>query len=135
VSTAAPTDFPVAVEEHQIGQGDDVAVALAVSGDPTIDVLAYLRDSAFPVGKLVVIKPVAGTGMTSIAGEAEALGYVYSAFDTIRSVSRGAPRLHLFAQCPNGVGVLLGHLWNRMPDTQLYDDSHDGTGYFPTFTL
>jgi len=34
---------------------------------------------------------------------------------------------------PNGIGILLGHLWNRVPVTQLYDDANSPENYFPTF--
>jgi hypothetical protein len=65
---------------------------------------------------------LAGVGQRSIPGEAEALGFIYGAFDEIRYAARGRPKLHIFLSCPNGIGVLLGHLWNRVPATQLYDD-------------
>ena len=68
-------------------------------------------------------------------GEAEALGFIYGAFDDIRKAARGRPKLHIFLSCPNGIGVLLEHLWNRVPATQLYDDANSPEGYFPTFLL
>jgi hypothetical protein len=58
---------------------------------------------------------LAGVGQRSIPGEAEALGFIYGAFDEIRNAARGRPKLHIFLSCPNGIGVLLGHLWNRVP--------------------
>jgi SMODS-associated and fused to various effectors sensor domain len=46
-----------------------------------------------------------------------------------------AAKLHLFQSAPNGIGILLGHLWNRVPVTQLHDDANSPEGYFPTFLL
>jgi hypothetical protein len=51
------------------------------------------------------------------------------------STVRSAAKLHLFQSAPNGIGILLGHLWNRVPVTQLYDDANSPEGYFPTFLL
>jgi hypothetical protein len=56
--------------------------------------------------------------------------------DAIRSEAGGhEPPLHLFAAGPLGLSLLLGHVWNRMPETQLYDDLGVGRGYAPTFRL
>jgi hypothetical protein len=33
------------------------------------------------------------------------------------------------------IGILLGHLWNRVPVAQLYDDANSPENYFPTFLL
>jgi hypothetical protein len=42
--------------------------------------------------------------------------------------------LHLFVAAPLPLVILIGHRWNRMPLTQLYDLG-PGKGYTPTFTL
>jgi hypothetical protein len=33
------------------------------------------------------------------------------------------------------LSLMIGHLWNRMPETQLYDDLGPGKGYTPTFRI
>jgi hypothetical protein len=134
-SAADSTEFAVTVTEHDIGQGNELAVAIAVTDPLTDDVLDYLHATSLPVEKLVVIEPSNGTGQTSIPGEGEALGFSYAAFAEIRKVARQHTKLHVFANCPNGVAILLGHLWNRVPTTQLYDDANGPAGYFPTFLL
>ena len=30
---------------------------------------------------------------------------------------------------------MIGHRWNRMPQTQLYEDGGPGEAYFPSFAL
>ena len=99
------------------------------------DVLDYIQTSSLPVATLIAIAPASGVGQTSIPGEGEALGFVYAAFDEIRRCDRSAAKLHLFQGAPNGIGILLGHLWNRVPVTQLYDDANSPERYFPTFLL
>jgi len=135
VSTAEPADFFLGVAEHNVGRGDELAVAICVTGDITNDVLAYIEDAGLPVNSLVAISPSTGASQTAISEEATALGFVYGAFDEIRERSRKRPKLHIFQSCPNGISVFLGHLWNRVPTTQLYDDANSPEGYFPTFLL
>ena len=60
---------------------------------------------------------------------------MFDAFNLIRRETRKVEKLHLFLNAPNGIAVLLGHLWNRVPTTQLYDDANGPDGYFPTFLL
>jgi hypothetical protein len=135
VSTAAPADFPLTVIEHELGNGDELAVALCVTADITSDVLDYIERAGLPVNVLVTIAPSNGASQTSIPGETEALGFVYGAFDEIRARTGKPSKLHVFQANPNGISILLGHLWNRVPPTQLYDDANSAEGYFPTFLL
>jgi hypothetical protein len=51
----------------------------------------------------------------------------------MRDVARGAGRVHLFQSVPNGLALMLGHIWNRLPDTLLYADLNPG--YVPTFAV
>jgi hypothetical protein len=43
--------------------------------------------------------------------------------------------LHLFQSAPLPLAVMVGHLWNRMPRTLLYEDLGPGVGYTTTFTI
>jgi hypothetical protein len=122
-SSGESTEFPVAVTEHHVGNGDELAVALCVTGHIERDVLEYIQANSLPVAKLIEVTPGSGVGQTSIPGEGEALGFVFAAFDEIRRSARSAAKLHLFQSAPNGIGILLGDLWNRVPVTQLYDDA------------
>ena len=41
--------------------------------------------------------------------------------------------MHLFQYGPLFGAMLLGSVWNRMPETQLYDDA--SAGYTPTYVI
>ena len=43
--------------------------------------------------------------------------------------------VHLFQSGPLPLAIMIGHLWNRMPRTQVYEDLGPGAGYTPTFTF
>ena len=57
--------------------------------------------------------------------------------DLVRQLARehGAQRLHLFLAVPHGLALLLGHLWDRMPPTLVYEDLGAGNAYQPAFLL
>lgn len=134
-STAEPDELLVRANTHDVDQGNELAVAICVTGDIAEDVVNYLQRESLPVEKLLTIAPAGGASQRSIPGEADALGFIYGAFGEIRKAARGRPKLHIFLSCPNGIGVLLGHLWNRVPATQLYDDANSPEDYFATFLL
>jgi hypothetical protein len=43
--------------------------------------------------------------------------------------------VHLFQSCPLPLAILIGHLWNRMPQTQVYEGLGPGGGYIPAFAI
>src|SRR2546422_8740192 len=96
------------------GDDDELALAICVTVDITNDVLAYIHNAGLPVDALVTIAPSKGASQTAISGDGEALGFVYKALEEIRARCHNRPKLHVFQGSPNGVSVLLGHLWNRV---------------------
>jgi SMODS-associated and fused to various effectors sensor domain len=127
----------VATETIQIGCGDDLAIGISVAADLANDVRKYIEEEELHVGRLVIIDPENGTGRTAIDGPDEARGLANAILDATRAEVRGAnvPVLHLFQAAPLGLAVLLGHTWNRMPETIVYEDMGAGRGYAPTFRL
>jgi hypothetical protein len=58
----------------------------------------------------------------------------------IRNFARAAldestERLHLFLAMPAGLGLLLGHRWNALRPTIVYEHLGVGRGYFSTFVV
>lgn len=128
--------FELASSVTEIGQGEDLAVGVSVSGDLSDDAIDYIRDSELPVAQFIDLSPSTGTGSDALQSDAHARGWARATFDELRRLTRRHDgTLHLFICGPLGGAVLLGHLWNRMPTTQLYDDLGPGRGYTPTFLL
>ena len=122
--------------ETDIAQGEDLAIGLSITGDLSDDVIDYIRAAGLRVGRFVNLSPSTGTGPEALQSAAHARGWARAAFDELRQLTRQhSGRLHLFIYGPLGGAVLLGNLWNRMPETQLYDDLGPGRGYAPTFVL
>jgi hypothetical protein len=123
------------VTEHHVGDGGELAVALCVTSHIEGDVLEYIQTNALPVAKLIEIAPGSGVGQTSIPGEAAALGFVFAAFEEIRRGARSAAKLHLFQSAPNGIGILLGHLWNPGPGNPALRRREQPGGLLPDILL
>ncbi|MFH9658591.1 SAVED domain-containing protein [Streptomyces sp. NPDC017248] len=137
-STNDPFDTSLVprVTEHEIGQGDEIAVAIAVAADLTEDVLEYLREQNLPVGKLIVLTPPSGSAKDgSVSDGTTANALAAGMRDHLRRFSRRIRRMHLFLACPMGLAVLLGNRWNRLCQTIVYEDVKIDSGYEPAFTV
>jgi hypothetical protein len=130
-------DVTIATEAIELGRGDELAIGISVAADLTDDVRAYLDREGLAVSRLVIIRPEQNVGRTAIGGAAEARGLANMILDAARAEVRGAnvPVLHLFQAAPLGFAVLLGHVWNRMPETVLHEDLGPGRGYASAFRL
>lgn len=85
----------------------------------------------------VTVAPKTGAGEAAVRDGAHARGLATSIRDRVRDLARRhkAKRVHLFLVIPKGLALLLGHKWDRMPDTQLYDDLGPSRGYSPGFRI
>lgn len=137
-STNDPFETPLAPEvaEYELGQGDEIAVAIAVATEITSDVLEYLREQNLPVGKLIVFAPPSGKANDgSVHGSTAANALAVGIRDHLRRSTRRVQRMHLFLACPMGLAVLLGNRWNRLCQTVVYEDIKIGDGYEAAFTV
>ncbi len=136
-SSADPYDAVLtpAQAEYRIGQGPDLAVAIAVATDLTDDVLHFLRDQGLPVSQLLVLRPPTGAKDNSIPNSATANALAVGIRDTVRRASRNAPRVHLFQASPMGLALMLGHRWNRLRSTVVYEDVATERIYEEAFTI
>ena len=130
-------DVPIRHVHEMVGVGRDLAVGIALAVDPSADVLAYIHDKQIGVEKYVCIMPVSGADNQAIGGGAEARGWAYAVRDTVRGLVREYKPdiIHLFLAGPHGAILLLGHLWDRMPSTQLYEDLGSTAGYAPSYVI
>jgi hypothetical protein len=134
-SSPAEEVTPRALAEITIGQGTDLALAAAITHDPTADIQAYLRDTRIPVANLLVLGPAGNPGYQAVPGGEWAAGWARAARDHARNAARnyGAQRVHLFIAAPQAIALMLGHHWNLMPPTTVYE--HRPPSYFPAITV
>lgn len=136
-STSNVKEFALA-DPHvdELGIGDELAVGLSVTGDLRNDVTDFLLAERIPVDRLITLMPADGVGDHSIRSGAEAMGFVHAVRAYVRGATKGYEgTLHLFLWAPLSVSVFLGHLWNRVPPTQLYEELGPTGGYQRTFFI
>lgn len=125
--------FVLEADHEEIGSGEELAVCLSISADVGPAAGEFIEGENLLVGALLNLRPGAGVDRTAIGSAAEARGCAQAALDAVRSHVAGSGRIHLFIAAPNGLAVLLGHIWNRLPPTQVYADL--SPGYQPSFII
>jgi hypothetical protein len=126
---------PRVLAEIEIAAGTDLALAIGLAHDPTRDVEHYVRETGHPIGGLLVLGPETEPGPHAVPNANWAVGWVRAARERARRAVAeiNAQRVHLFMACPAGVALVLGHQWNLMPRTTVYE--HLRPGYAPTITV
>ena len=135
-SDAPTTRYVPDVELMELGDGEDLAMLTCVSNDSASDdVRAYLERDQPSVGRLLVIRPTGGiTGFTAIPDPQAAAAFAQAALANARRHAPSGRPFHLFQAGPLGVSVLLGHYWNRVAPTIVYE--HLGQDrYEPAFQV
>lgn len=131
-----PAPLPLAIVSflRQPRIGEDLAISIAVAADPAEDVARYL--STRPVDGHIQLAVSDGPSSQAIVDATHAWGIAMSVRDAVRAIARQyQPRaVHLFLATPAGLALLLGHVWDRMPDTQTYEDLA-ARGYQPAFRI
>lgn len=120
-----------------IGQGDNLAVLVAAAATATQDVLRFLTDAQIPVSELRTYTPEDGEHDSAILGEGHAVGIAGEVRGMVRSAlsSSGGGQVHLFLAGPNGLALFLGHRWNALATTVVYEHRGSGAGYVPSFVV
>jgi hypothetical protein len=120
----------------EISQGDELAIAIAVSQPIRDDVVAFIQSHKLAVDRLVVYSPPGGASRQAVASPEVGLALAAAISSALRDDTHDRrDGVHLFQSCPLPLAILIGHLWNRMPQTQLYEDLGPGGGYIPVFVI
>lgn len=114
-------------------QGADAALIVNVATDGTDAVLTWMRREGLPVSRAFAVRPGTGVGPNAVQDPESANSLAIAVRDFARSHCTGS-ELHLFLVGPLGLAVLLGHHWNRVTRTHVYE--HLGTpDYQRAFTV
>lgn len=123
------------IEEIPLDLGNDLAVAVAVATDLAPDVENFIREQNIPAGRLLVLRPPGGTTDRSVPNNATANALATSMRDAVRRACRGSGKIHLFLASPMGLALMLGHRWNRVRTTTVYEDLNSNPVYEAAFTI
>ncbi|MFD3948008.1 SAVED domain-containing protein [Streptomyces sp. NPDC058579] len=94
---------------------------------------ALLREQIIPASRLLILTPPAGPKDRSVLDSHAANALAVGIRDALRRPARTHPRIHLFLACPMGLALLLGHRWNRLRPTVVYEDVGTADVYEPAF--
>ncbi|WP_280331292.1 SAVED domain-containing protein [Nocardia wallacei] len=130
----APAPIIQSCSVADLPPGRDVALALAISVDPTADARRHFANTGKDI-PILTVQPAGGYSSGSITGLRHAYSLALAVRDLAREISREIqpPVLHLFIAAPPGFVVLLGSMWDRVPTTQTYEDLNPG--YEPAFLI
>jgi len=115
--------------------GEPLAMSVALSADPSLDAARHLAAHVPSAGHLRVALPT-GVGSHAITGADHAWATAFALRDETRRIAAQVRPsvIHLFLAAPAGLALLLGHVWDRVPDTQTYEDLA-ASGYQPAFFI
>lgn len=133
-SATYPAPIGPTVSEHHIGQGSEVAIGIEISTPIASDVVDFLRGQHLPVDKLVLLGPPGGIRDNAVGSPEDACALAVGLREAARRAAHGHPRVHLFLAGPMGLSLLLGHRWNRIAPTTVYEDLA-ALGYEAAFTV
>jgi hypothetical protein len=132
-SDADPERFDLAVSTEDRGRGTRIAVCVSVNHQIAEPVASYLASEGIEIARLIELTPAGGLGPKAIGGPAQASGCAHALVQAVRDNYQGVSEILLFLACPNGLAILLGNHWNRMPRTLVHADVNPG--YEPTFQI
>jgi CBASS immunity sensor of nucleotide second messenger signals len=119
---------------HDLSQGNELAIAIEVATPIADDVMRFLVDQQLPIEQLIVLNPPGGPRDNVVKGPADACALAYGLRQVARQAARSHPRVHLFLAGPMGLSLIVGHRWNRIAPTTVYEDIA-ALGYEPAFTV
>jgi len=127
------TSNVIAYTQEDATAGPGTALIVNVAADAAVDAIAWIRESALPVSKILTITPTAGVGPGAVPNPVAANSLAIAIRDLARRHSRNGD-LHLFLIGPFGLAALLGHHWNRLTTTHAYEHL-GGIDYARAFTV
>lgn len=115
----AHSELEVLVDET-MGDGDEVVLVVAVSTDGTADVRTAFEGHP-RVGRLVTLAPAGEPHGQVLSGPEDAMAAAVACRDWVR---HNLPRttIHLVLIAPAPFALFLGHLWDRISPTTVYED-------------
>ncbi len=128
----------LSIDTTPLDEEADLAVAIGIAADPTDEIRNYIASTELPITSLTSILPAGGPNPAAIPDGPSAAAVAVAARDAIRRLLATNPaesRIHLFLATPGALALLLGHRWNAMRPTTVYEHLGPGNGYAPTIQI
>ena len=120
-----------------IGDAPEAAVVVSVATDATLAVHNYITATETSIGSLTTILPAGSPHPRAITDSSTAAAVALATRDAIRRLveTTSVSHIHLFVATPGVLALLLGHRWNALPPTTVYEHLGVGNGYAPTIQV
>ncbi|WP_182378645.1 SAVED domain-containing protein [Nocardioides sp. WS12] len=130
-TNAQPTDANLDVRHTELDLGPDLAVVIELATPATDDVRKHVEQAGIPIKQITTLSVPEGAVGSTVPGPAWAVNWVGQARNAVRETVRESDtrHIHLFIAAPAGIALMLGHEWNLLPTTTIYE--HVGWGYAP----
>jgi hypothetical protein len=115
-----------------------LAIALGVATDPSSAARRFIgEETGLPVGQVAYLRPVGDYGPEVVPDGPTAARMAVGWRDAVRDLVEEyrAQHIHLFLAVPGGLALLLGHRWNALRPTTVYEHLGAGSGYESTLTI
>ena len=112
--------YDLTVSETVVESGPGTAIIVNVAASAAEDAISWITANEVPVSKILTVTPSRGVGPKSVP-TAEAANGLAVAIRNLARPHAPAGLLHLFLIGPLGLAVLLGHHWNRLTTTHVYE--------------
>jgi hypothetical protein len=124
----------------KISNGEDIAVAVALTQPVEVQTRHYINDQLIQVGQFAVFSTPTGPGQQTVKGGQHASTLAEQVSHSIREMKRVNPNavVHIFAACPNSFLFYLGQNSQGIGPVVVYEFDFDHNGnksYFPSFTI
>jgi hypothetical protein len=127
------THYELAVTETAAEAGPGTAIIVNVATDAAKTAISWITQTNLAVNKILTVAPARGVGPNSVSSPEDANSLAVAIRNHARQYSQEG-ELHLFLIGPLGLAVLLGHHWNRLTTTQIYEHL-GGRDYAHAFTV
>lgn len=126
--------LPLDAKLRTVGDEHGLAVVLSVAADAEGEAVACAAE--LPVGRVLAIAPTTGANAGVVPDGPTGAALAVAIRNLVRQHLDGATEeIHLFMAVPAGLALLLGHRWNALRPTVVYEHLGAGRGYARTYRV
>ena len=127
----------LAFVEERLGDGKDLAIAVAITHDIERNVRDHVAAHVPDVGKLLIVRPETSASQGAVRCGSHAAHLAENVAGQVRALGR-VPMVHMFIAAPNGMTFFLGRHHRTIGPTTVYEWDFEGLrdgGYSPGLTI
>jgi hypothetical protein len=123
------------MKDETIAATGGLAVGISLTHDVTAELQVHVSEPDVGIGRMIVLGPDGGPGQHAVTSAGWARAWTRAARETAYKavVDSRAEFVHLYIAAPSGGAMMLGHYWNLMPRTTIFE--HVRPGYVATASI